>query len=718
MKNKRGKLFVLMFLSVFLVSLVSAEVITSDLNKIISEKTNEEIQIIISFKERPIPSQVQELVAEQARIRHEYTIIDAIAVKVPANAIEKISRKHFVESVEPDYEVKLVLDKSIYEIEVEKVWENEITGSGINVAVIDTGIFNHEVLTIIKEVDFTGEGTEDLHGHGTHVAGIIASQDLKYMGVAYNSNLFNIKVLNKQGSGYGSDVIKGIEWAVDNGADIISLSLGARVSSCDGKDAISRAVDNAVRDGSIAVVAAGNAGPDSETITSPGCAKEAITIGATDGNNVPSFSSRGPTADGRIKPDLVAPGVRITSTWLNNEFRSLSGTSMATPHVSGVIALLLEVDSSLNTNELKNILAAGAIDLGLDENTQGAGKVNAYKSYLFLTNKTEEPVEDEPVDDEPEEDEDKEKEKKSPPGLDRKIERGRRPQGIGYGLTRAWERVQLAFTFKENNKAELHLRFAERRLSEAIEIIEEDEERAKELLEEYERNLERGNEISGLAQQIGKNVSRVMELIATATIIHEEVLRDVLERVPEEAKPAIERAINNSRTGNENALRAMQEISPEKAADMHLRIAERKIEQIRERNETENESSIREIEERIKKAEEMNGNIDTERKREILGKVSESTSKHKEVLEETLERVPEEAKPAIEKAIERANQGQERATKAIENIPEQKSSEQTSSTPSQDSPSSESSPSQSPSTPEQASGRGITGRVIDWVSGK
>jgi len=491
---------------------------------------------------------------------------------------------------------------------VEKVWENETTGKGINIAVIDTGIFNHNALTIIKEVDFTGEGTEDLHGHGTHVSGIIASQDSTYKGVAYNSNLFNVKVLNKQGSGYGSDVIKGIEWSVDNNADIISLSLGAKLDKCDGKDAISRAVDKAVIEGVVAIVAAGNAGPDSETITSPGCAKQAITIGATDGNKIVDFSSRGPTADGRVKPDLVAPGVRITSTWLNNEFRSLSGTSMATPHVSGVIALLLEFDSSLNTEDLKQILSSGAKDLGLDENTQGAGKVNAYASYLILTG--EEPVKDEPID-EPEED----KEEKTIPGFGRSLKRGRRPQGIGYGLTRAWERIRLTFTFNENNKAELHLEFAERRLAEALEVLDEDEEKAEELLEEYEKNLEKGNEISEIAQQIGKNVSRATELIATATIIHEEVLRDVLERVPEQAKPAIERAINNSQVGNENALKAMQEISPEKAAEMHLEIAERRIEQSKEKigkDEIDNERIIKEIEERIKKAEEMNGSINTE----------------------------------------------------------------------------------------------------------
>jgi hypothetical protein len=696
---------IFIFLGVFM-SCVSAA-ITSDLQNIISEKTNEEIQIIISFKEKPIPSQVQELVNENAKIRHEYNIINAVAVKVPASAIERISEKPFVESIELDYEVKLVLDESIYEIEAEKVWENELTGRGIDVAIIDTGVFNHDSLTIIKEIDFTGEGTEDLHGHGTHVAGIVASTDLTYKGIAHGSNLFNVKVLDKNGSGYGSDVIKGIEWAVDNGAEIISMSFGAEIDSCNGEDAISKAVDKAVNKGVVVIVAAGNAGPGSETITSPGCAKEAITIGATDGNDIASFSSRGPTADGRIKPDLVAPGIRITSTWLNNEFKSLSGTSTATPHVSGVVALLLELNSSLNTHDLKNILSLGAKDLGLDEDTQGAGKVNTYEAYIYMeditkepTNETEESIEDESITNESKEEE--EKEEKIIPGL----EKARKPSGIGYGLTRAWERVQLAFTFNDEKEAELHLRFAERRLSEAIEVLDENNKRAGELLEEYGKNLERGNEISRIAQQVGKNVSSVAELIARATLIHEEVLSGVLEKVPEQAKPAIEKAINNSRAENENAMRVIQENAPEKAAEIHLEFAEKRLEDMIEkieRNELEKGEVIREIEERIRKAEEIDGNVGEEKKREILGKVVEVTTKHREVLEETLEKAPEQSKPAIEKAIERAAQGQERATETIE-----KSFEQT------PSPTPSPSPSSSPAS-EPSSERRVTGRLISWI---
>ncbi|MBC8357436.1 MAG: S8 family serine peptidase, partial [Candidatus Aminicenantes bacterium] len=125
--------------------------------------------------------------------------------------------------------------------------------------------------------------------------------------------------------------------------------------------------------------------------TSPGCSKKGITVGSVDDNdNVPSWSSRGPTDDGRVKPDLVAPGVGITSTWKDNLFNSLSGTSMSTPHVSGVVALLLETDSSLSPDDIKDVLKSTAIDLSLDENTQGVGRVDAYEAYIYV-NTTEEP---------------------------------------------------------------------------------------------------------------------------------------------------------------------------------------------------------------------------------------------------------------------------------------------------------------------------------------
>ncbi|RLJ07655.1 MAG: hypothetical protein DRP13_03590, partial [Candidatus Aenigmatarchaeota archaeon] len=200
----------LLSLMIFLIAfspLVAAGELKPDLSDIISETpADEKVPVIILFHEKPTPADISIIKSDGASIKYQYTIIDALAAQVPAQAADKIAKRAFVKLVEPDYKVKLVLDRSIPQIQADKVWEAGITGKDVDVAVLDTGIHDeHPSLTIEKEVDYTGEGTDDLHGHGTHVAGIIASTDSTYRGVAYDADLFNVKVLNKDGSGYGSD---------------------------------------------------------------------------------------------------------------------------------------------------------------------------------------------------------------------------------------------------------------------------------------------------------------------------------------------------------------------------------------------------------------------------------------------------------------------------------------------------------------------------------
>jgi len=657
--------------------LVAAGELKPDLSDIISETpAGEKVPVIILFHEKPTPADISIIQSDGASIKYQYTIIDAVAAQVPVQALEKIAKRAFVKLVEPDYKVKLVLDRSVPQIQADKVWEAGITGKDVDVAVLDTGIHDeHPSLTIEKEVDFTGEGTDDLHGHGTHVAGIIASTDSTYRGVAYGADLFNVKVLNKDGSGYASDVIKGIEWSVDNGAEIISMSLGAEIDPCDGTDAISQAVDKAVNRGVVVVVAAGNSGPDAGTITSPGCSKKGITVGAVDDNdNVPSWSSRGPTDDGRVKPDLVAPGVGITSTWLA-DFKSLSGTSMSTPHVSGVAALLLEADPSLKPDEVKEALKATALDLGLDENTQGAGRVDAYEAYIYVANATKES-----------ENETKEnKTKATPPGFEKrkKIElppaferelpaAGITPDSWMYGFKRFFESIDLFFTFDDVAKAEKHLKYAELRLAEAKEMVEKGKpEFVDDLIEEYEDSLEKANEISKIAQQLGKNVTKVAELVAIATSIHMDVLENVLEKVPEQAKPSIQRAIISSKRGNEEALNVLEKAQPEKAAEIHFRIAEKILAKAQEKADN---KEIGDVEDLVKEYERrMNKSLKIAEIAKGLGNnttnveqlVAEATSTHLEILSEVHEKVPEQAKQAIEKAMDVSSKGREKAVEAL-----------------------------------------------------
>ncbi len=669
-------LSLMVFVLVFL-PLTTAGELKPDLSDIIAKTSaTEKVPVIILFYDTPTPADISVIKSDGASIKYHYTIINAVAAQVPAQAVDKIAKRAFVELVEPDYEVKLVLDTSTSQIQADKVWDAGITGKNIDVAILDTGIHDeHPSLIIEKEIDYTGEGTDDLHGHGTHVAGTVASTDSTYKGVAYGADLFNVKILNQYGSGSGSDVIKGIEWAVDNGAEIISMSLGAEIDSCDGTDALSRAVDKAVNKRVVVVVATGNSGPDSGTITTPGCSKKGIAVGAVNNNdNVPSWSSRGPTDDGRVKPDLVAPGVGITSTWKDNSFKSLSGTSMSTPHVSGVVALLLETDSSLEPADIKNILKTNALDLGLDENTQGAGRVDAYASYFYVSNITNEP-----------ENETEEDEKETPLGLGKRrnidlppafnrdlASAGTTPDSWTYGFKKFSEGIGMFFTFDKVAKAEKYAERAELRLSEAREMTDNGKpEFVDELMEEYQNNLEKANEISRIAQQAGKDITKVTEIISIATSIHLDVLEDVLERVPEQAKPSIQRAIASSKKGNEEALNILEKAQPEKAAEIHLRVAEKRLIKAQEKAE---EGEFEDVENMIEEYE--GGMGEASRTAEIargLGNntteveqvIAEATSTHLEILAEVHERVPEQAKSSIESAMAVSSNGREKAVEAL-----------------------------------------------------
>jgi serine protease AprX len=269
-----------------------------------------------------------------------------------------------------------------------------LTGAGVNVAILDTGVDDgvHESLPAMKFVGgynaFTGlEGNpDDDNGHGTHVAGIAlgtGGPSGTYRGIAPGAGLVDVKVLNAAGSGSNAKVIAGIDrcirrrlaWQIG----VMNLSLGNNVPS-NGRDALSLAVNRAVQAGIVAVVAAGNQGPAS-LIAAPAAADDAITVAAADDHGtvfrgddtIAPFSSRGPrlsdgdadTADEQ-KPDVTAPGVGIRSAQFNtvNGYVALSGTSMASPHVAGLAALLLQAQPGMAPLALKKRLLETAEDFG------------------------------------------------------------------------------------------------------------------------------------------------------------------------------------------------------------------------------------------------------------------------------------------------------------------------------------------------------------------
>lgn len=282
--------------------------------------------------------------------------------------IDDLKNLKFVKSIVYDYEVKALDDyASISEIAYYHTFLEGYTGTGIKIAIIDTGVEKKECLedNIIDTKNYVaGESNIDYFGHGTHVAGIIN-------GLAPDAQIIDIKVLGEDGAGKISTVIKGIDYAVSSGADIINLSLGA-FSLLGDFDPLAMKANWAWDQGVIVVAAAGNSGPAYATINCPGVADKIITVGACDlDGNIADFSSRGP-AFSSLKPDIVATGVNVISLRATHckigkeydEYLVASGTSMATPVVTGACAILKSSHPDWSNNEMKYYLLKCADEKG------------------------------------------------------------------------------------------------------------------------------------------------------------------------------------------------------------------------------------------------------------------------------------------------------------------------------------------------------------------
>lgn len=287
------------------------------------------------------------------------------------------------------------LDESVPVIGAPDAWDAGFDGTGIIVAVLDTGVDGeHPDLAdrIVMERNFTDSDTvSDRQGHGTHVAGTIAgtgaASDGLYKGVAPGAQIMNGKVLDDSGSGPTSGVIAGAEWAAENGAHIVNMSLGGAVT--DGSDPLSVAIGNLSEEhGTLFVVSAGNNYRD-RSISSPGSAPAALTVGGVDNNRfLAPFSSRGPRiGDFGIKPDVTAPGVGITAARAGESegegyYIPLNGTSMASPHVAGMAALLAQKYEDFTWEELKALITSTARPNpgGYTVYQEGAGTVDAVRA--------------------------------------------------------------------------------------------------------------------------------------------------------------------------------------------------------------------------------------------------------------------------------------------------------------------------------------------------
>ncbi|MET9907095.1 S8 family peptidase [Streptomyces sp. NPDC006476] len=277
-------------------------------------------------------------------------------------------------------------------------WAAGYDGKGVKVAVLDTGVdTTHPDLAsaVTASKNFTGTGsTDDMAGHGTHVAATLAGSGTRsggrYKGVAPGAGILNAKVLDDSGEGSDSSVIAGLEWAAGQGAKVANLSLGQ--ADTPGEDPVEAAVNALSKStGMLTVAAAGNEGPDAGTVDSPGAAESALTVGAVDGEDrLADFSSTGPTADSALKPDLTAPGVDIVSARAAHGhmgdpaadgYVSMSGTSMATPHVAGAAAILAQRHPDWTGARIKQALTASTIPItGATGYQQGTGRVDVSRA--------------------------------------------------------------------------------------------------------------------------------------------------------------------------------------------------------------------------------------------------------------------------------------------------------------------------------------------------
>jgi len=366
------------------------------------------------------------------RVTRDLPIVDGFAATVPVATLRALASTPGVRVLSLDRKTIVAgggeggSPNSVYPKVVRSKDVNQagVTGQGVTVAVVDTGIASVSDLSgrIVQVQDggllggtspcknFSGESDcGDSYGHGTFIAGIIAGNGAasngKWKGIAPNAKVLSVKIAGANGAADVSNVLAGIQWVVSFKSQynikVLNLSLGTNSTQTYHSDPMNYAVEKAWDAGIVVVVAASNLGPDAGTISKPGDDPWVVTVGATDDHGtvglnddtVPNFSARGPTAaDGLAKPDLVAPGGHIVSlrapgsaidtqfpTYIDGSYRKGSGTSMSTGVVSGTAALMLQANPSWSPDRVKYALTATARNAASDNPMDvGAGVVDAY----------------------------------------------------------------------------------------------------------------------------------------------------------------------------------------------------------------------------------------------------------------------------------------------------------------------------------------------------
>ena len=326
-----------------------------------------------------------------AALKEDIPRINSQVIEIPTDPIINLNNLNEIDYVEPDSEVKaqeisddpdFARQWGLAKIQAPASWQITHSSSTIKIAVLDSGIdIAHPDLVgkVVAAKNFTdSQTTEDIYGHGTHVAGIIAgitNNAIGIAGVAYNASLMDVKVLGDNGGGAYSWIIQGVIWAADNGANVINMSMDGYVDS----PAWRQAVDYAWSKGAVVVAAAGNNGKS--TPTYPASYENCIAVAATDPDDkLYSFSDYGDWVD------VAAPGSAI-STMVGNKYGVMTGTSMAAPFVSGLAGLAFAVAMDTNGDGKRNDEVRNAIQNGADRvsvSGTGSGRINAYKTISSL----------------------------------------------------------------------------------------------------------------------------------------------------------------------------------------------------------------------------------------------------------------------------------------------------------------------------------------------
>jgi len=341
-----------------------------------------------------------------------FWIINAVAVKATPDVIKEIAQRPDIDYITLEktrWIPQPMISKedieavgwNISKVRADEVWAMGYNGSGVVVANIDTGVdVNHPALASryrggtnswFDAVNGQASPYDD-HGHGTHTMGTIVGDDgSNQIGIAPGAQFIAAKACSSEGSCLDTWLLSAAQWAMDPDGNpatpdypkVINNSWGG--GNCD--DWYRTVVTNWRAAGIFPSFSAGNAGPNGGTINSPGDYPESFAVGATDSNDsIAWFSSRGPSCWEPIKPEVTAPGVNIRSSIPGGGYQNWDGTSMAAPHVSGGVALLLQIDPDLTVDEIENVLKDTAIDLGVTgpDNNYGWGRIDLYKAAMSV----------------------------------------------------------------------------------------------------------------------------------------------------------------------------------------------------------------------------------------------------------------------------------------------------------------------------------------------